>query len=98
MKYIDVTKDGHVLKIALDHSEKLNAFNYQMLQELSKAYTLLEQDDDIRVGFLFANGEHFTSGLDLADVSTQIQAGKKLFENGEIDPLQIFDQNRKNRL
>lgn len=95
MKYIKTELDGHVFKIALNRPEKMNAFSYQMLQELSEAYTILEETKSARVGYLYAEGDHFTSGLDLADVSKQIQAGKKLFGEDKIDPLQIFDQSRK---
>lgn len=85
---------NHVLHIVLNRAEKMNAFTYAMLQHLSDAYTQLETDPDIRCGLLYAEGEHFTAGLDLADVSKHIQQGAKLFEEGNIDPLQIFDKKR----
>lgn len=87
------TKD-HVLHIVLNRSEKMNAFTYAMLQELSDAYTMLESDNNLRCGLLYTNGQHFTAGLDLADVSSHIQKGANLFESGKIDPLQIFDKKR----
>lgn len=54
----------------------------------------MEADPNIRCGLLYANGDHFTAGLDLADVSKHIQQGATLFESGKIDPLQIFDKLR----
>lgn len=84
----------HVLHIILNRSEKMNAFTYAMLQELSDAYTTLETNKDVRCGLLYSNGDHFTAGLDLADVSKHIQQGSNLFEAGKIDPLQIFDKKR----
>lgn len=80
--------------MVLNRTEKMNAFTYAMLQELSEAYTMLESDPDIRCGLLYAQGDHFTAGLDLADVSKHIQQGATLFEEGKIDPLQIFDKQR----
>ena len=85
---------NHVLHIVLDRAEKMNAFTYVMLQQLSEAYTQLENDPNIRCGLLYAKGDHFTAGLDLADVSKHIQQGAKLFEEGKVDPLQIFDKKR----
>ncbi|MDW3212073.1 MAG: crotonase/enoyl-CoA hydratase family protein [Reichenbachiella sp.] len=91
---VSTTLKNHVLHIVLDRAEKMNAFTYAMLQQLSEAYTQLENDPNIRCGLLYANGDHFTAGLDLADVSKHIQQGAKLFEEGKIDPLQIFDKKR----
>lgn len=85
---------NHVLHMVLNRSEKMNAFTYVMLQELSEAYTQMEKDSAIRCGLLYTNGDHFTAGLDLADVSRHIQQGANLFESGKIDPLQIFDKKR----
>lgn len=86
--------ENHVLHIVLNRADKMNAFTYSMLQELSTAYTQMETDPNIRCGLLYANGKHFTAGLDLADVSKHIQQGANLFESGKIDPLQIFDKKR----
>ena len=86
--------ENHVLHIVLNRADKINAFTYQMLKELSEAYTQLESDKEIRCGFLYSEGEHFTSGLDLADVSKHIQKGATLFESDNTDPLQLFDKNR----
>ena len=86
--------ENHVLHIKLNRAEKMNAFTYAMLQELSKAYTLLESNKEIRCGLLYADGKHFTAGLDLADVSKHIQEGATLFDKDHIDPLQIFDKKR----
>lgn len=85
---------NHVLHIVLNRADKMNAFTYAMLQELSDAYTLLESNSNIRCGLLYSQGNHFTAGLDLADVSKHIQKGATLFEDGKIDPLQIFDKQR----
>jgi len=94
MKFISTSLQDHVLHIVLDRAEKMNAFTYQMLQELSEAFTMMEKNAEVRCGLLYAKGDHFTSGLDLADVSKHISKGKNLFEEHLIDPLQIFDQSR----
>ena len=66
---VTVERDGHVLLIGLNRPEKRNAADWRMLQQLSLAYGELDRDPDLRAGLVFAHGEHFTAGLDLADVS-----------------------------
>ena len=57
---ITVERDGHVLLMGLNRPEKRNAFTTTMLAELSQAYAILENDDDLRAGVLFGHGDHFT--------------------------------------
>lgn len=86
---ITVERDGHVLLIGFNRPEKRNAADFQLLQELSLAYGELERDPDVRVGVVFAHGDHFTGGLDLADVAPRIGAdGLNIVPDGGIDPWQ----------
>ena len=58
-----------------------------MLQQLSVAYGELDRDPELRAGLVFAHGEHFTAGLDLADVSAHIgPAGLDLVPEDGIHP------------
>lgn len=83
---------NHILLIELNRNEKMNAFIFQMLQELAEAFTILEDNKDLRCGFLHSKGEHFTTGLELTDVSTHINNGVPLFGNNFVDPLQLIRQ------
>ena len=89
MEFIKAEKFGHVFKIGLNRPEKMNAFNWQMLNELSEAYTMLDNDPELRCGMLYSTSQNFTSGLDLADVTPHILGGEDLFSNENIDPLRI---------
>jgi len=89
MEYIKTEKVGHVLKIGLNRPKKMNAFNWQMLAELSEAYTMLDTESELRCGMLYSTSENFTTGLDLADVTPHIMAGEDLFSSAKIDPLRI---------
>lgn len=89
MEYIKTEKIGHVYKIGLNRPEKMNAFNWQMLNELSEAYTILENDPELWCGLLYSTSENFTTGLDLADVTPHVLAGESLFSSEQIDPLRI---------
>ena len=87
---VTVERDGHVLLIGLDRPEKRNAADLRMLRELALAYGELDRDPDLRVGLLFAHGEHFTAGLDLGDVVPAVTAeGLDVVPEGGLDPWQV---------
>ncbi len=91
---ITVERDGHVLLIGFNRPEKRNAADFRLLQELSLAYGELERDSDLRVGFVFAHGDHFTGGLDLADVGPRIGPdGLDIVPEGGINPWQVSGQS-----
>lgn len=83
---LTIEKQGHVLMMGLNRPQKRNAFNLELIRALSSAYTELGRDDSLRVGLLFAHGDHFTAGLDLAEVGPVLAQGQSLFEEGVIDP------------
>ncbi len=63
-----VERRDHLLLIGLNRPEKLNAFDPEMIRQLSEAYTRLDRERDLRSGLVWAQGRYFTSGLDLAAV------------------------------
>ena len=90
---ITVERDGSVLLIGLDRVDKRNAADHLMLEQLAAAYGKLERDPDLRCGFVFAHGDHFTGGLDLADVGPRIgPEGLDLVPAGGIHPWQVAGQ------
>jgi len=52
--------------IGINRPEKRNAFDLESLDALAAAYEQLGTDGELRVGVLFAHGDHFSSGLHLA--------------------------------
>lgn len=58
-------RHGHILKIVIDNPAKKNAFDPDMMLQLSDALTLLDRDPDLWVGVLCAVGSDFTAGLDM---------------------------------
>ena len=77
----------HVLLIGLNRPDKLNAADEEMLHGLALAYGELDRNPDLRVGLVFAHGDHFTAGLDLTDVGPKMAAGKlTLVPDGGLDP------------
>lgn len=87
------TRD-HIFLIGLNRADKRNAFSLQMLEELAEAYTTFEDASELWCAVLFAHGEHFTAGLDLAEVGPAFQAGRDLFPPGKVDPLDMFGRRR----
>lgn len=78
---------GHVLLIGLNRPAKRNAADYELLTRLALAYGELDRDPELRVGVVHAVGEHFTAGLDLADVVPHVGAnGLDIVPPGGIDP------------
>ena len=85
-----VERDGHVLRIGLDRPEKRNAADLRMLRELALAYGELDRDPELRVGLVHALGDHFTAGLDLADVVPAVTAtGLDVVPEGGVDPWRV---------
>ena len=83
---ITTERRGHVLVIGLNRPEKRNAFTVEMLRSLGRAYETLETDDDLRAGVLYAEGEHFTGGLDFAEVAPTLLNEGIVWNEGERDP------------
>jgi len=91
---ITTEKRGPLFLIGLNRPKKMNAFDAEMLRALSRAFELLEADDELRCGVLFAHGEHFTAGLDLADVAPLMMEGKLELGDG-VDPWGVHGRQRK---
>ncbi len=95
---IKVEQRGHLLLIGLNRPAKRNAFDRQMLDELALAFAQLENTADARCGVLYAEGEMFTAGLDLANVAPSIAAGGKLdAPENSIDPLGLNPARQRSK-
>ena len=80
---------GHVFAIGIDRPKKLNGFSPKMLGELAQAFTAFEDDENAWVGLLFAEGDHFTAGLELDKVAPVMRERGSVFPVGSIDPLSL---------
>jgi enoyl-CoA hydratase len=80
---------GAIMLIGLDRVAKRNAFDMEMLNQLSLAYGEFERNPQVRVAVVFAHGDHFTGGLDLAETGPTLANGWQLPEGG-YDPWGVF--------
>ena len=90
-RVVTVERDGDVLRIGVDRAAKRNAWNLQVVRELAEAYEELA-DTDARVGLVHGHGEHFSAGLDLAEVLPAVQDGgpEVLGGGGRFDPFGLW--------
>ncbi|NNF98620.1 MAG: crotonase/enoyl-CoA hydratase family protein [Desulfobacteraceae bacterium] len=93
---IHVEKNGHVLMIAVNRPEKRNAFSVEMYCDLASAYGELNYDANLRCGLLFAEGEHFTAGLDLNEWAPLFSSGR--FPHIPDDAIDPFGLNTDKKL
>lgn len=59
------TVDNGIARIVMNRPDKRNALNHQLLDDIDAAFTAAEQDDDVGVVILSANGPSFSAGYDL---------------------------------
>lgn len=83
---ITTERQGALLLIGINRPAKYNGFTPRMYRELGEAYTLLDDDADLRVGVLHAFGPHFTAGLDLPTIAPLMQRGEKAVPLGLVEP------------
>ncbi|WP_347484408.1 enoyl-CoA hydratase/isomerase family protein [Vandammella animalimorsus] len=62
---IRITQDGHVATVTLTRPDVRNAFNDEVIAELTQAFTQLGQAQDVRAIVLAAEGKAFCAGADL---------------------------------
>jgi enoyl-CoA hydratase len=80
-------RDGLFL-IGIDRPAKLNGFTPVMLRGMAQAYTRYEHEPLARCALVYAEGAHFTAGLDLPKVAPHLGGDTLLVEENEIDPFE----------
>ncbi len=88
----------HVFLMAIQRPQKRNAFNLQLLRELAEAFTAYEDNDALWCAVLYAEGDHFTSGLDLAEVGPAMARGEEILPSECVDPLGLRGRIRSKPL
>ena len=85
----------HIFLIGLDRIDKRNAFDSHMIDDLSRALTEYEDNDQLRCAIIFAHGDHFTAGLDLAELQPKMASGIFSSDPNIINPWGTSGRKRK---
>ena len=93
---VNIKTEEHIMLIEIDRPKKYNAMTREMYTQMARAYYKLDRDDDLWVGVVYANGPHFTSGLELTDWSEAFSTGIgfPLSGENEIDPFYMMSEER----
>jgi enoyl-CoA hydratase len=89
---VTVDRDGHVLLIGVNRPDKRNAWNLDVIDRVAAAYAELSDDPDLRVGVVYGHGDHFSAGLDLAEVAPAVveRGPEALAGAGRYDPFGLW--------
>ena len=93
---INIKTEEHIMLIEIDRPKKYNAMTREMYTQMARAYYKLDQDVNLWVGVVYANGPHFTSGLELTDWTDVFNSGKgfPMAAENEIDPFYMMSEAR----
>ena len=80
--------------MGIDRPLKRNAFGPEMLRSLVAAFDLLEDTAEARVGVVFAEGPHFTAGLDLMAMAPVFAAGEMPMPPASVHPWDLGGRPR----
>jgi enoyl-CoA hydratase len=87
MDPIQVSRDEQILLIKINRPQKYNALSIAMYHDLGRALARLNADLDLRVAVIYAEGKHFTAGVELDSWAPVLSRGKPLpIQPDEIDP------------
>lgn len=88
MAHVETSIEGHILLIHINRAEKYNALSPDMYHAMGKALKQLNEDPELRVAVIHADGKHFTAGVEL-DKWAPIFGSGNAFPVGpdEIDPM-----------
>ena len=75
---IRTEKRGRLLLMCIDRPEKLNGWTPKMFAELTAAYTQMDADPEVFCGLVYAEGKHFTAGLDMPKVAPLCAEGRPI--------------------
>ncbi|HYF44008.1 MAG TPA: crotonase/enoyl-CoA hydratase family protein [Ramlibacter sp.] len=95
---ISTERRGAVLLIGINRPAKYNGFTPRMFRELGEAYTLLDDEPQLRVGVLHAFGSHFTAGLDLPTIAPLMRRGEKAVPEGLVEPTDLGSPGYRRRI
>lgn len=72
-----VDRCGHIAEVVLNNPDKLNVMTPAFFKEIKHVFEDIDADPEIRCAILWAEGRHYTAGLDLKSAAQGILADDK---------------------
>jgi methylglutaconyl-CoA hydratase len=88
---LEVAREGKVATVWMNRPERHNAFNAQVIAELTQAFETLGADEGVRVVVLAGRGKSFSAG---ADLNWMKQAGEAGFDENLSDARKLASMLR----
>ncbi len=82
--YVSITHDGPVATVSFDRHKNLNAFDGQLVQELTDVARAFHDDLETRAVVLTGSREYFSAGADLEDLGTRNDPGMSDLERRHV--------------
>lgn len=88
---LEIARDGRIATVWMNRPDRHNAFNAQVIAELTEAFETLGVDDRVRVVVLAGRGKSFSAG---ADLNWMKAAGEASFDDNLADARKLADMLR----
>jgi len=88
MKQLKITQNQAVVTVSLNRPEKRNAFQPEMIAEITQIFKSFHKDKKVRAVLLTGEGESFCSGGDLEWMKSM---AKYTFKQNQKDAVDLFD-------
>lgn len=93
MDHIQVGQEEHILLVKINRPGKYNALSVDMFHNLGRALARLNNDRELRVAVIYAEGRHFTAGVELDSWAPILGSRKPLpVQRDEIDPFGLVGE------
>lgn len=87
MKWLLVSEEKNILTISLNRPEVRNAFNPQMISEITETFEKIQARHDLKAVLLKGEGKSFCAGADLAWMKEMVEFS---FEQNKKDSEKLF--------
>lgn len=88
MSQVSTRVDRHILHLHITRPEKYNALSLEMYAELGEGLKRLNEDAELRVAVVSAEGKHFSAGVELDQWAPYFGGGEGWpIAEGRIDPM-----------
>jgi 2-(1,2-epoxy-1,2-dihydrophenyl)acetyl-CoA isomerase len=80
---VELSKDGAIATVTLNRPERKNALTWEMRQQLTRYFTELRFDDDIRAIIVTGAGGAFCSGADVGNMGGRdLRKARQMLQSG----------------